>query len=131
YDVIGGVSAYFLEYPDLCHHPKEDVVFSRLAAAHPRETADLRDLLQDHVAVHDRAVRFGDTIRELLNDTDIARSTVVEAARAFIETERRHMEREEQRFFPLAERLLTPVDWAHIEGDLASGRDPLFGERVE
>ena len=72
-----------------------------------------------------------DTVGALLSATDIARSSVVNAARQFIEAERRHMEREEEHFLPLAERVLTPEDWSNIEGKLANGRDPLFGSRVE
>jgi hemerythrin-like domain-containing protein len=131
YDVICGISAYFLEYPDRCHHPKEDVVFRRLAAEHPAEASGLRDLLQEHAAVHDRAAAFADTVRELLNDTDIPRAAVVEAARGFIDTQRRHLRAEEEIFFPLAERVLTAADWAQVERDLTGGPDPLFGGRVE
>ena len=37
YDVIRGIAEYFLDYPDRCHHPKEDVVFDRLCARFPRD----------------------------------------------------------------------------------------------
>jgi hemerythrin-like domain-containing protein len=131
YDVIGGVAAYFLDFPDRCHHPKENVVFARLRQAHPDETAAIGDLTREHAAIHERAQRFGDTIRALLGETDIARSVVVDAARAFIDAERRHLRMEEERFFPLAERLLGPADWLRIEGDLTTGTDPLFGGRIE
>jgi hemerythrin-like domain-containing protein len=70
-------------------------------------------------------------VNELLNGTDIGRSTIVDTARLFIEGERRHMQREEEFFFPLAEKMLTAADWSHIEGELAKRPDPLFGERVE
>jgi hemerythrin-like domain-containing protein len=131
YDVVGGIAAYFLEYPDKCHHPKEDVVFKRLIHVAAKEASDIGNLLGEHKIVHDRAVRFGDAIRDLLNESDIARSTVVDAAREFIEAERRHMQKEEQHFLPLAEQVLSSADWSQIELELAGGRDPLFGERAE
>lgn len=131
YDVIGGIAEYFLEYPDRCHHPKEDVVFRRLREAYPQDAAAVGDLPAEHRIVHDRADRFGRAVQALLNDTDIARDAIVEAAREFIHAERRHMHREEEQFLPLAERLLTASDWSLIEGALATGADPLFGDRVE
>ena len=131
YDVVSGIAEYFLEYPDLCHHPKEDVVFRRLRETHPQDASKIGDLLGEHRVVHERAGRFRDAVGALLNDTDIARSVVVDAARQFIEAERRHMQKEEEQFLPLAERVLTPVDWSLIEGALSIGRDPLFGARVE
>lgn len=41
------------------------------------------------------------------------------------------MHAEDQYFFPLAERLLKPEDWAKIESELIHGNDPLFGGKVE
>ncbi|HWA61258.1 MAG TPA: hemerythrin domain-containing protein [Caulobacteraceae bacterium] len=131
YDVVQGVCDYFLDYPDRCHHPKEDAIARRLADAHPAEAAVAMDLIGEHRAVHERALRFRQTVSELLGETDIARDEVVEAARRFIEFERRHMRREEETFLPLAERLLGPADWRAVESELDRKRDPVFGERVE
>ena len=32
YEVIQGVIRYFEDYPDCCHHPKEDMIFEKLKA---------------------------------------------------------------------------------------------------
>jgi hemerythrin-like domain-containing protein len=131
YDVVRGIADYFLDYPDSCHHPKEDVVFERLRMCFPHDAATIEDLVSEHQELGERARRFRDIIYALLNDFNIARGDVVDAVRDFIETQRRHMAREEERFFPLAEAKLTPADWSRIAGDLAGDRDPLFGDRVE
>ena len=131
YDIVSGIADYFLDYPDKCHHPKEDIVFSRLNEAYPAAAVTVGDLLAEHKTLHERVERFRFTVTALLSETDIARSAIVGAAYFFIEAERRHMQAEEKFFFPLAEQLLTPLDWSLIEGKLANGRDTLFGERVE
>ncbi|MFI4935096.1 MAG: hemerythrin domain-containing protein [Caulobacterales bacterium] len=131
YDVICGIADYFLDFPDRCHHPKEDAIFAQLLEAHPADASAIGDLPGEHRLVHERAVHFHETVSALLNDTDIARSTIVDAARQFIDLERRHMQREEIQFLPLAARRLTPADWTRIEAKLASGQDPLFGEKIE
>jgi hemerythrin-like domain-containing protein len=35
YEVVQAVIDYFRDYPDRCHHPKEDVVFAKLKARDP------------------------------------------------------------------------------------------------
>jgi hemerythrin-like domain-containing protein len=131
YDVIRGVADYFLEFPDRCHHPKEDAVFARLKEAHPEVVVGLIDLPDDHRAVHERALRFRQGVEALFGVADVSRAAVVAAVREFIAAERRHMRMEESRFFPLAERILTPDDWAGIEASLTQRRDPLFGGAIE
>ena len=40
YDIIEAIAGYCLTYPDLCHHPKEDLVYRALRAIDP-EAADV------------------------------------------------------------------------------------------
>lgn len=131
YDIVLGVADYFIDYPDQCHHPKENLVYARLRHAHPQEAEGLFDLVAEHRQVHERVVRFHETIDLLLGQSDIARASIVAAARDFIALEREHMQKEEAQVLPLAERVLTAEDWAQIEAALAERRDPLFGDRAE
>lgn len=131
YDVVVGVADYFLDYPDRCHHPKEDLILARLKEAHPEAAAAIGDLSGEHRALHQLARRFRETVGVLLNDTDIPRGQVVDAGRAFVDAQRRHLRMEEVNFLPLAERLLTAADWTDIEGRLSHRTDPVFGDRVE
>lgn len=131
YDIIRGVADYFLDYPDRCHHPKEDAIFARLNETRPANVAAIGDLAAEHTRLRGRARQFHDTIAALLNEADIARAVVVDAARQFIAAERRHMTMEEQGFFPLADLLLTSDDWPVIERQLCHGSDPVFGGKVE
>lgn len=131
YDVIRGVAEYFLDFPDRCHHPKEDAVFQQLVATHPSAAAAIGDLPAEHRRGHERVVWFGETVNILLGGADISRADVVEAAKDFIDDERRHMRMEDLYFFPIAEHLLTSAEWTQIEGDLTTGRDPLIGGKTE
>jgi hemerythrin-like domain-containing protein len=131
YDVIRGVADYFTEFPDRCHHPKEDLVFAQVKAVRPDVAAEIGDLPAEHRQVHESVNRFVGRLGALLNEADIARAAVVDAAREFIDTERRHMRLENERIFPLMEQALSPADWSMIEAVLADGLDPLFGGAVE
>jgi len=131
YDVILGIADYFLEYPDACHHPKEERIFQRLRETHPQAADRVGDLTREHAAIHNHTRQFQYTVNVLLNDAEIARETIVQSARSFIAAERAHMQREEDRFLPLAEHLLTENDWAQIEAELAKRADPLPARRAE
>lgn len=131
YDVVRGITEYFLDYPDRCHHPKENAVFEVLKDRHSDKTTGLVDMMREHRTLHDGAVRFREVINVLLNDTDVARSTIVGAAGRFIDDQRHHMRMEEDFFFPVAERILSPDEWSEIEFRITDARDPLFGDADE
>jgi hemerythrin-like domain-containing protein len=131
YELLQGIANYFCDYPDRCHHPKEDAVFARLRAKHPGEAAAIGDLAREHRDAAARARRFRDNIHALFRDAVMPLDTIVGSARSFIEAERRHMRMEEERFFPVVAIKFTPDDWRDIENHLKEERDPLFGEQIE
>ncbi len=131
YDLLQSIANYFCDYPDRCHHPKEDAVFRQLQAKHPTEVATVGDLAKEHRDAYARVRRFRDNIQAIFRDEILPRDTVLSAGRSFIDAEREHMRMEEELFFPLAASVLDEEDWRSIEGSLRQRQDPLFGEFVE
>ncbi len=131
YDVIIGVADYFLDYPDRCHHPKEDAIARRLEPTEA-EAGELTTVLAaEHLALKRLARSFRDSVGVLLGESDVPREAITDAARAFIATQRRHLALEEASFFSLAEQTLTDADWREIEAELGHRADPVFGGRAE
>jgi hemerythrin-like domain-containing protein len=131
YDLLLSIANYFCDYPDRCHHPKEDIVFRRLLARHPAEAGVVGDLAKEHRDAYARVRRFRDNIQGIFRDEILPRDRVLTAGRSFIDAERNHMRMEEELFFPLAASILDEEDWRSIEGRLGQRQDPLFGEFVE
>ena len=127
YDVLVGAADYFIDFPDRCHHPKEDVILARLRDLHPVEAAGVGGLFAEHRKLHELAHRFRETVGLLLNHNDVARDVIVAAAQGFVTEKRRHLLGEEEGFLPLADALLTPQDWSAIEDELTQRSNPLFG----
>jgi hemerythrin-like domain-containing protein len=48
YEVVVGVIDYFKDYPDSCHHPKEDIIFEKLKSRDPVTAANIGDLRAEH-----------------------------------------------------------------------------------
>jgi hemerythrin-like domain-containing protein len=127
YDVVLGAAEYFLDFPDRCHHPKEDAILARLRDLHPVEAAGIGDLFADHQKLHELVHAFRETVGLLLIGKDIARNAIVAAAQDFVMKKRRHLLGEEDQFLPLANALLTPLDWSAIEVELTQRQEPLLG----
>ena len=131
YEVVVGIFDYFKDYPDSCHHPKEDMIFDKLKSRNPAAAAKIGDLRIEHVEEASRLRRAAQAVERVLADQDLLRQTVDEIIRDFIEHERQHMKMEEQIFFPTALKVLRPKDWADIALKLADRRDPLNGPDLE
>ncbi len=131
YDIVRGVVDYCLNYPDLYHHPKEDLVLEHLKAADPVAAAAIGDLAAEHEDLAALTRRFADAIDAILQDIQVPRGPFEDAARRFIEAYREHMNKEERVFLPAARRALGAADWAEIDARLSQPEDPLFGAASE
>ncbi len=131
FNLLQAIAGYFCDYPDRCHHPKEDAVFRQLQARHPAEAEAVGDLPMEHRDARARVHRFRDNIQAIFRDQIVARETLVSAARGFVDGERAHMAMEEIVFFPIAAAALDEEDWRIVESNIRTAQDPLFGELVE
>jgi hemerythrin-like domain-containing protein len=130
YDVIRSTVDYFLSFPDLYHHPKEDLVFSQLKARAPEVVDRIGDLRREHEVLASRMRELHAGLKAVLGEAHVPRDAFVRWARAFIDLQERHMQMEETEFFPAALQNLTPDDWRELEGKMTSADDPLFGATV-
>ncbi len=131
YDIVQGVLDYCLNYPDLYHHPKEDLVLERLRAVDPAAAAAIGDLAAEHRDLAALTRRFAAAVDAVLQDLEVPREPFEEAARRFLAAYREHMDKEEQVFLPAARRSLGAADWAGIDARLSRREDPSFGRGAE
>jgi hemerythrin-like domain-containing protein len=131
YDIVRGVVEYCIGYPELYHHPKEDLVFARLKAVDPAAAAEVGDLPSEHEELTVLTRRLRDAVEAVLNDLEVPRGRFDETLRAFLDAYRRHMALEESTFLPAARRALSAADLAAIDASLDSPEDPLFGAPSE
>ena len=130
YDVIRSVIDYFLSFPDLYHHPKEDLVFGRLKERAPAAAERIGDLRREHEALGARTRELSAGLKAVLDEAQVPRESFLRWARAFIDLQSRHMQMEETTLFPAALEWLVDDDWKQLQAAMTSPDDPLFGERV-
>lgn len=129
YDILQGVLDYCQSYPDLYHHPREDLVFARLSQCDPDAAATVGDLHAEHRRLAEATARFAEALHSVLQDLEVPRQSFDRALRDFLDSYRHHMTMEERDFFPAAEACLSPADWSAIEAEAQEQSDPLFGAK--
>jgi hemerythrin-like domain-containing protein len=130
YEIFQAIIQYFKEYPENCHHPKEDVVYRILKERNPSVAGAVGDVESEHEIEGERLHRFAKVVEDVLADQELPRQTFHEAAKDFIEHQRRHMAKEEQLLFPAALETLTAEDWAQIDARIDDRKDPMFDGNV-
>jgi hemerythrin-like domain-containing protein len=131
YEVIRAIVSYFEVYPELYHHPQEDLVFAKLKKRDPAAATKIGDLAGEHKKGAQRLRRVAETVDAVLTDREMLRQTVGTIIRDFIEQERHHILMEDRYFFPAALKALEPKDWTDIASSLTSRKDPLFSDVAE
>jgi hemerythrin-like domain-containing protein len=125
YEVVLAVIDYFKDYPDSCHHPKEDIIAEKFKARDPIAASTIGDLEAEHREGARRLRRAAQAVECVLNDQEILRQTVDDIIRDFINHERQHMAMEERVVFPAVLNALRPEDWTDIALQLAGRYGPL------
>jgi len=129
YELMVDIVTYLRHFPDLHHHPREDVAFALLAKREPAMKLPLERLRQEHrviAAVGEDLLR---TLSEVDSGTVIARAAVEAVAAMYLVYYRHHIASEEREVLPRAKKILTAQDWEAVAAAVPAGRDPLFGER--
>jgi len=131
YEILQTIIQYFQDYPESCHHPKEEVIFAKLKGRDPAAAQRVGDVEAEHAVDTRRLGNFARAVEYILADQEFLRENFHLAVHDFIEHQREHLEKEERLLFPAALRALRPEDWADIDARLDGRKDPLFDSAVE
>ena len=129
FDLLQLIARYILDYPDLVHHPKEDLLFERLVVRDPASRNSIGDLLADHRRLATLTQRFAAAVGNAARDVELPRAWLEALVQEFLLANREHMQAEERHFLPRAMARLSDADWAEIDQRITGGADPVFGEQ--
>ncbi len=131
YDFMQDIMVYMTEYPDIVHHPKEDLIYRHLRSLHPDIDDDLKRVETDHRHIEESGLRLKNDIKAISAGAILNRDEIVANLRQYIEQLREHMCWEEKDLFTLADELQSSGDWSAIVFKNDEIGDPLFGSQVE
>jgi hemerythrin-like domain-containing protein len=131
YILMMDIMQYMGHYPDLFHHPREDLIFKKLIERDPSARLVVKDLMQKHETLAGNAKQFTDSLHTVLSEVLVEREAFEAQGRDYVTTLRRHIDVEESQVFPLAQRVLNEEDWKDIDSAMEAIEDPLFGTTVQ
>jgi len=129
-DVMHNSMRYMTTYPDIYHHPTEDVVFERLASRAPETRSVIERLSGEHKIIGKSGSVFLETL-ELSMERPEESEKLLTLGPAYCDRLRQHMDTEEGKVFPMIQVVLSSHDWESLERTIASAGDPLFGPQVQ
>jgi len=130
YERMLDVMYYMTHYPDVLHHPKEDLVFARLKERDAKAGGKVDELSAQHEQLRTLGQTLVSSLEDVLSGSIVPMERIESAARSYVNGFRRHMHTEEADVLPLAARLLDEADWARIDAEIHHFEDPLFGTNV-
>jgi hemerythrin-like domain-containing protein len=131
YELLRSILDYLLDYPDLGHHPMEDVVFRVLCRRAPQLSERFEVLAGQHRELSALTQGFSETVDSVLADFAVPRAELVDRGRRFVRRYRDHMRLEDEEFFPEAKKHLDFADWGTIDAEFDAPNDPLFGASAQ
>ena len=131
YELMLEIMYYMTHYPDVRHHPKEDLVFARISEREPNARATIDRLIGEHATLKRDGEELVQELNGVLEGSIVSVEQIKETGQAYLSTFRDHMRVEESEILPLAARMLRPADWTTIDKAIQQFQDPLFGPRTE
>ncbi|HKA41701.1 MAG TPA: hemerythrin domain-containing protein [Burkholderiales bacterium] len=122
---------YYLDtFVERVHHPKEDQYLLGILRHRSDEAAALIAVLErEHAGGEESLRRLAQALNRYEEGGEKEFAGFERQVNNFVEGYRNHMRKEEEQLFPLARKVLTPLDWVMIDAALEENRDPLASER--
>jgi hemerythrin-like domain-containing protein len=128
FDLLAAMLYYIDQFPERFHHPREESTLFPLIRARTQQADQLLNSLQSE---HQRGTQLASELAlKLVRFQGGGRaelSSFASAVSAYLPFNWAHMRAEEDDLLPIAERVLSPADWATVEAAFASNDDPIFG----
>ncbi len=131
YALMTDILHYMTQYPDRFHHPKEDLVFGRLAQCDSRVAQSVEGLARQHHVIAESGARMHDNLESVLSGAVMPKRMIEAPGLLYVTYYRNHMDQEENELFVMADKLLGEGDWKEINGEMRSQPDPMFGHEIE
>jgi hemerythrin-like domain-containing protein len=131
YELMLDIMFYMTHYPDLFHHPKEDLAFGKVEERNGSVRLAVQELMKQHALLKESGERLVSDLDGIVNGSIVPREHVEGPGRTYVVIFRSHMEKEEAELFPMAAKLLRSKDWSAIDAAIKSFQDPIFGKSAE
>jgi hemerythrin-like domain-containing protein len=131
YQILTDIMRYFVNQPDVYHHPHEDIIFNALKHNNINLADIIDELISEHTVMASASTTILDELKQIQGNAIFSRDEIVRRLEDFISGYRAHIEKEEATLFALADKTLDAADWKKIETEIGIIEDPLFGKSLD
>jgi hemerythrin-like domain-containing protein len=129
--VLGEIVDYVRSYPDLIHHPREDVIFQVYRERCAGSTEVIDRLMDEHRTLIAGTAELQACVDQWQHDSPLPRGHIAGLIAEYLRRQWDHLNLEEGSAYKLLAERLGEGDWAHIEVVMPRGSDPLFGDLMQ
>lgn len=104
FELMKQILEYTLHYPNLIHHPREEMLFRRLIERDPASKGLVSDLTKNHEQLARLTHRFAAALHNVSHDVELPRALFAKVADEYLTRSRAHMDTEEHWFFRACSR---------------------------
>lgn len=128
--VIEAIVSYLRRYGDLCHHPRENVLYRLLVERHIPGATRASRLAAQHRHLGETTSAALTTVREASMGDATRAAEVLGVVRALLVEYRDHTDAEDREFLPLVATSFEEKDWAAAQREFVKLHDAELAEHV-
>ena len=118
-------------YPDVKHHPCEEIIFDHLLKKHPELSKEVETLVNEHRKLAETGSALKEKLQYVTSGAIVSKEEILNATTAYSDLLISHLNFEEGKLLPMVEQQFTDDDWKTIQAQIESTEDPLFGPVVD
>lgn len=115
FDAILDIFDYIKVYPQVWHHPIEDIIYEKLLSKDVPNPGAIADLMEEHGILDMLTDYIHDLVNRMSQGADIPAIRLVRKTNEFIQRQLKHINQEQCTFFPLVEQCFDDDDWEDVQ----------------
>lgn len=126
YLLMQDILKYMVNYPDIFHHPAEELLFDEIKEADDTDAATIEKLRGEHTTLSELAGELGDQLKNAGSGHIVERDRILRLGRQYVGTYREHIKLEESGIFPLLKSAVDHKAMGRVRERIGEVSDPLF-----
>lgn len=127
YDIMN----YMTNYPDVHHHPAEEIIFALLEKKSPSTGDSVATLIKEHRKLAELGRALKEKLHHVTSGAIVSKDEIISTTKDYYTLLTNHLNFEEGELLPLVEEVFDENDWSSIAQQIKKTEDPLFGDVVD
>ena len=128
-DKVLDILDYIQVYPELWHHPAEDIIFEQLLKLPELDTDTIQKTMDEHEILALLTEQLHHHLNQWVSGKNTSPSRLIKSCRAYIDRQLQHIQTEQEAIFPLLNQLAAH-QWHAIKQQLKQHQPHWQGESI-